>query len=150
MLRARLQGIGLWGWVSAGLLLSALGCHSKNVGGRPRDPAGAPPSTAVAGSAPAPRPAGPPVRWAISSNDNKNILSNGTVVVAPNARPDTVSIIDLNTSPPRLIFELNVPGSVIGPPLSMAVTPDESLALVSSPLNVNPDAPTKPIPHHRI
>ncbi|HVR61347.1 MAG TPA: YncE family protein [Polyangia bacterium] len=126
-------------WVPALLLMSAAGCHPKNAGDLAVDPAGAPARS------------GKPVRWAVSSNDNKNVLDKkGVVVVAPNARPDTVSIIDLSTSPPRLIHELPVPGSVIGPPYSVAITPDESLALVSSPMKVNPDDPTKTIPDARI
>lgn len=135
MLRASLQRTGL----SLGVLFSLVGCHSKNVGDLADDPA----PVAV-------RPAGPPVHWAVTTNDNKNALSKGNVVVVPNARPDTVSIIDLSTSPPKLALELDVPGSVIGPPLSVAVTPDESLALVASPVRINPDDVTKTIPDNRI
>jgi DNA-binding beta-propeller fold protein YncE len=111
------------------LCLSSLGCHTRNVG-----------SLA----------SGPAVRWAISSNDNKNYLKNGNLVLAENPRPDTVSIIDLSVSPPRLVHELEVPGSVVGPPLSVAVTPDETLALVASPMMVNPQDKTKTIPDDRV
>src|SRR5262245_36324312 len=69
---------------------------------------------------------------AVSANDNKVMLDNGVVKVVPNAPPDTVSIIDLKSSPPRVIAELPAPVSVVGPPLSVAVTPDESLALVTA------------------
>ena len=119
-------------WKSATVLVIATaGCHSNT----------------VSSLAPAP---GPPVRWALSSNDNKNVLNKGNVVVPANPRPDTLSIIDLGASPPRLVQELEVPGSVIGPPLSVAVTPDETMALVASPMKVNPDDPTKTIPDNRI
>ena len=37
---------------------------------------------------------------AVSSNDNKPVLVNGVVKVVPNPAPDTVTIIDLNGSPP--------------------------------------------------
>src|SRR2546428_11384745 len=67
---------------------------------------------------------------AVSANDNKVVSLNSVVTVVPNAPPDTVSIIDLKASPPRVIAEVDAPVSVVGPPLSIAVTPDESLALV--------------------
>ena len=40
---------------------------------------------------------------AVTSNDNKVMLDNGTVKILPNPAPDTVSIIDLKASPPREI-----------------------------------------------
>jgi DNA-binding beta-propeller fold protein YncE len=90
------------------------------------------------------------VRWAVSSNDNKNYLDNGVVKVAAAPPPDTVSIIDLFASPPKVAAELEVPGSVQGPPLSVAVTPDESLALVTSPQKIDPADPTKLVADDRI
>ena len=65
---------------------------------------------------------------AVSANDNKVVNVNGVVKVVPNAPSDTVSVIDLKASPPRVIAEVPAPVSVVGPPLSIAVTPDESLA----------------------
>ncbi len=91
-----------------------------------------------------------PVRWAVSTNDNKNYLDNGVVKVAAAPRPDTVSIIDLFSSPPKVAAELEVPGSVQGPPLSVAVTPDESLALITSPQKLDPADPTKLVADDRI
>jgi DNA-binding beta-propeller fold protein YncE len=90
------------------------------------------------------------VRWAISTNDNKNYLENGVVKVAASPAPDTISLIDLSVSPPRLSAELDVPGSVQGPPTSVAITPDESLALVTSPMKLDPADPTKLIADDRI
>jgi hypothetical protein len=69
---------------------------------------------------------------AVSANDNKVVNDNGTVKVVPNAPPDTVAIIDLKASPPRVIGEVQAPVSVGGPPLSVALTPDEGLALVTA------------------
>src|SRR5439155_8501531 len=54
---------------------------------------------------------------AVSANDNKVVLDNGVVKVVPNAPPDTVAIIDLRTSPPKVIAEVQAPVSVVGPPL---------------------------------
>jgi DNA-binding beta-propeller fold protein YncE len=71
------------------------------------------------------------------------VLDNGVVKVVPNPTPDTVSIIDLRTSPPRVMAEVQAPVSVAGPPLSVALTPDESLALVTASNKVDPKDPTR-------
>jgi DNA-binding beta-propeller fold protein YncE len=80
---------------------------------------------------------------AVSGNDNKVVNVNGVVKVVPNAPPDTVSVIDLKASPPRVIAEIQAPVSVAGPPLSVAVTLDESLAIVTASNKINPSDPTK-------
>jgi DNA-binding beta-propeller fold protein YncE len=87
---------------------------------------------------------------AVSSNDNKVVLDNGVNKVVPNPPPDTATIIDLKVSPPRVIAEIPVPGSVVGPPFSVALTPDESLALVTSSTKVDPNDPTKTVPDNRV
>src|SRR2546422_1319321 len=87
---------------------------------------------------------------AVSANDNKVVNLNGVVTVVPNAPPDTVSVIDLKASPPRVIAEVQAPVSVVGPPLSIAVTPDESLALVTASSKVDPSDPTKQAPDNRL
>src|SRR5919201_2882071 len=87
---------------------------------------------------------------AVTSNDNKVVLDNGTVKVVPNPAPDTVTILDLKASPPRVVAEIPVPGSVVGPPFSVALTPDESLALVGSSSKIDPSDPTKTVPDTRV
>ena len=87
---------------------------------------------------------------AISGNDNKVLLVNGVVTVVQNPLPDTVSIIDLKASPPRVIGEVAAPVSVVGPPLSVAVTPDESLAIVTASNRVDPADPKKQAPHNAV
>jgi DNA-binding beta-propeller fold protein YncE len=87
---------------------------------------------------------------AVSANDNKVFNDNGTVKVVPNAPPDTVTIIDLKASPPRVIGEVQAPVSVVGPPLSVALTPDESLALVTASNKIDPADPTKQTPDNRV
>ncbi|HSF06517.1 MAG TPA: beta-propeller fold lactonase family protein [Methylomirabilota bacterium] len=87
---------------------------------------------------------------AVSANDNKVVNINGKVTVVSNPPSDTVSIIDLKASPPRVIGEVNAPVSVVGPPLSVAVTPDESLALVTASSKVDPTDPTKQAPDNRV
>jgi DNA-binding beta-propeller fold protein YncE len=87
---------------------------------------------------------------AVTSNDNKVMLDNGAVKVVQNPAPDTVTIIDLKASPPRVLAEIAAPGSVVGPPFSVALTPDESLALVGSSSKIDPSDPTKTVPDTRI
>ncbi|HMC69246.1 MAG TPA: YncE family protein, partial [Mycobacteriales bacterium] len=87
---------------------------------------------------------------AVTSNDNKVMLDNGTVKIVQNPAPDTVTVLDLTASPPRVVAEIAVPGSVVGPPLSVALTPDESLALVGSSSKVDPGDPTKTVPDTRV
>ena len=73
---------------------------------------------------------------AVSANDNKAILVNGVTTAVPNAAPDTVALIDLSSSPPRLVAEIDAPASVVGPPSSVAVAPDESIALVTAAMRI--------------
>ena len=75
---------------------------------------------------------------------------NGVVTVVANPPSDTVSIIDLKASPPRVIGEVAAPVSVVGPPLSIAVTPDESLAIVTASNKVDPKDATKQAPNDQV
>ena len=80
---------------------------------------------------------------AVSANDNKVFWRNGVVANAANPAPDTVSVYDLSSFPPRLVGELNAGATVAGPPQTVAVAPDESIALVTSGQKINPADPTK-------
>ena len=82
---------------------------------------------------------------AVSANDNKAVLVDGANTVPANPAPDTVTIIDLNVSPPKVIGEINVPTSVVGPPSSVAVAPDESFAIVTAASKLDPADPKKAI-----
>jgi DNA-binding beta-propeller fold protein YncE len=87
---------------------------------------------------------------AVSANDNKVVNINGKVTVVPNPPPDTVAIIDLKASPPRVVAEVQAPVSVVGPPLSVAVTPDEGLALVTASNKIDLTDRTKQTPDNRL
>jgi len=95
-------------------------------------------------------PPGALAQWAVSSNDNKVMLDNGVVKIVPNAAPDTVTIIDLGANPPKVVAEIPVPGSVVGPPMSVAITPDQGLALVTSSTKTDPADATKTVPDNRL
>ena len=68
----------------------------------------------------------------LSGNEAKIDLASGTAVVLPDAPPDSLSILDFSTFPPKVTHLDNVQNSVIGPPSNIAITPDERLALVAS------------------
>jgi DNA-binding beta-propeller fold protein YncE len=87
---------------------------------------------------------------AISANDGKAVLINGVNEVAKAPVADTVAIIDLSQSPPKIIAEVEAPASVVGPPVSVAITPDEGLALVTSAMKIDPADATKSIPDNRM
>jgi DNA-binding beta-propeller fold protein YncE len=87
---------------------------------------------------------------AVSANDNKVTLVDGVTSVVPKTPPDTVTILDLGVSPPKVIAELPVPASIIGPPESVAVAPDESIALVTSATKVDPANPAQTVPDDRV
>ena len=67
-----------------------------------------------------------------------------------NPPPDTVSIIDMRASPPKVLAELSVPTSVVGPPTNVAVSPKEDIALVASSQRLDPSDPTKTIADDKV
>ena len=83
---------------------------------------------------------------ALSANDNKLVLDNGAVRTARDPAPDTLSIIDLSASPPRVRGEIQVPASVVGPPSSVAIAPNERFALVTANQRHDPADPSKLVP----
>jgi DNA-binding beta-propeller fold protein YncE len=87
---------------------------------------------------------------AVSSNDTKVINVDGVNKIVENPAPDNVTIVDLGVSPPKVVGQVNAPGSVIGPPQSVAVAPDESIALVAASTKIDPSDPKKTVPDNRL
>ena len=87
---------------------------------------------------------------AVSSNDGKSVLVNGVTSVSANPVDDTVTIINLGVSPPKVIAELKAPSSVVGPPQNVAIAPDKSFALVASNMKLDPADPKKQVPDNRL
>jgi DNA-binding beta-propeller fold protein YncE len=87
---------------------------------------------------------------AVSSNDGKVVLNNGTVSVPASPVDDTVTVIDLGVSPPKVIAEFKAPSSVTGPPQNVAVAPDESFALVAATMKLDQADPKKQVPDNRL
>ena len=87
---------------------------------------------------------------AVSVNDAKVKLVDGKIEVQKSPQPDTIAIIDLRATPPRILAQIEVPGSAFGPPLSVAISPREELALVTSARRIDPGDSTRLIPDDRV
>lgn len=86
----------------------------------------------------------------VSANDGKAVLRDGVNVVPSPPAPDTVTILDASVTPPRVVAELEVPSSVIGPPQNVAVHPGGSLVAVASAVRLDPSDPTKTTDDDRV
>ena len=75
---------------------------------------------------------------AVVSTDAHTVLDDGKQVAPPNAPADTVALVDIGATPPKVIGTVEAPGSVVGPPTAVAVAPDASWAVVTSA--TKPDA----------
>ena len=75
---------------------------------------------------------------------------NGVVTPVRNPPPDTVTILDLGVSPPKVLARAAVPTSIVGPPESVAIAPDESIALVTAATKIDPADPSRTIPDDRV
>jgi DNA-binding beta-propeller fold protein YncE len=87
---------------------------------------------------------------AVSANDGKAVLVDGVNSVPAEPAPDYVTVIDLGVSPPKVVGDVAAPASVVGPPQSVAVSHDESYALVVASTKVDPADPTKTVPDNRL
>ncbi len=87
---------------------------------------------------------------AISANDGKGVLVDGVNTVPDNPVPDNVAIIDLAGKQPRIIAEIAMPTSLVGPPQSVAIAPDRSFALVSAATRIDPANKKKTAPESKL
>src|SRR2546429_2928680 len=87
---------------------------------------------------------------ALSANDGKAVLIDGVNSVPTNPSADSVAVIDLNATPPKVVAEIQAPASVVGPPLSVAVARDESFALVTGATKLDPADPKKTVPDDKL
>ena len=86
----------------------------------------------------------------LSANDSKAVLVDGVQTILASPPPDTLSIISLAGETPRTVAEIPVPATVIGPPSSVAIAPDGSLALVTAAQRIDPANPRATIAHHAV
>ncbi len=78
----------------------------------------------------------------LSMNDNHTVLDDKAAQVAATPmRPDTVDLIDIGQSPPRIVGTIEVPGSVVGPPFAAWMAPDSSWAILTAATKADPAVP---------
>jgi DNA-binding beta-propeller fold protein YncE len=76
---------------------------------------------------------------AVSANDGKQVLADGKQVVPNPLIPDSVTILDFGGGKLRTVATVAAPASAIGPPRSVAITPDQSYAIVTNARRVRAD-----------
>ena len=86
----------------------------------------------------------------LSGNENKVDLTSGAPRVIPPTGPDSISILDFSTFPPKVQHLENIPNTVVGPPSNIAITPDRSLALIADSIKIDLNAASKWVPNSDI
>jgi YVTN family beta-propeller protein len=81
----------------------------------------------------------------LSVQDGRAQLVNGVAAVGNAA--DTLAVISVADGKLALLHEIQVPTSLVGPPSSIAVSPDRKLALVSAATKLDPADSKKVVPH---
>ena len=77
----------------------------------------------------------------LSSNDAHTVMDASKTMVAANpAGPDTVTVIDVKSYPPKITAAFNAPGSVVGPPGAIWIARDESWGIVTAATKADPSA----------
>lgn len=79
---------------------------------------------------------------AVSANDGKVKLVDGVVQAVKDGK-DTITFIDLKSTPPKILATIEAPASVVGPPSSVAVSPKEDIALVTAAQKIDAADATK-------
>jgi DNA-binding beta-propeller fold protein YncE len=75
----------------------------------------------------------------LSSNDGHTVMDAQKNLAAPAlVTPDTLSLIDVSRYPPTVKATIEVPGSVVGPPMAVWIAKDESWAIVTSASKADP------------
>jgi DNA-binding beta-propeller fold protein YncE len=69
----------------------------------------------------------------VSANDAKYVRVVGRDTYPPDTGPDTLTVIDASSNPPRVTATVSVQHTLAGPPQAVAITPNGRLAIVSAP-----------------
>ncbi len=87
----------------------------------------------------------------ICINDQTVTYATNDMAFLDKQAPGSATIIDLETFPPKAVTVENVPGSVIGPPVSIARVPGKALALVTNAMRAEKvDGTWKHMPDHKL
>jgi DNA-binding beta-propeller fold protein YncE len=107
---------------------------------------------ALAGCADMPASGGKRTLMVVGNDEKQGWDESGKVVLGAHGR-DTVSVIDIGTDPlaPSILVNLPLANTIAGPPVNLAITPDESLAIVANSLNVvEENGARKQVPDNRL
>jgi len=90
-------------------------------------------------------------QYLIVGNDEKYAFNDGKPVLSPPGK-DTVSIVDIrDRTKPRIVVNLPLENSIVGPPTNLAITPDNKLALVANSLDEVKDGDNwKNVPDNKV
>jgi DNA-binding beta-propeller fold protein YncE len=94
-----------------------------------------------------------PAQVMIVGNDEKVSFDDAGKVVTGSEGRDTISIVDIGTDPesPKILVNLPLTNSIVGPPVNLAITPDERLAIVANSLNTVPEGTAwKAVPDNKL
>ena len=75
----------------------------------------------------------------VAADDGKQILIDGVQTVPLHPAADTVTVFTLKGDRPHVLATLTAPSSVIGPPCSVAISPDGRYAIVTAAKKVAAD-----------
>ena len=79
-------------------------------------------------------------QFMIIGNDEKVMWDDAGNRALMGPGKDTVSIVDISVpESPRIVVNLPLTNSIFGPPVNLAITPDERLAIVANPVAYLPD-----------
>lgn len=83
---------------------------------------------------------------AISANDGHQLRAGDPTPVTP----DNVAVIDMGHWPPKILGQVAAPASIVGPPTAVAVSRDETFAIVTASTRIDPADQGKAIPDDRV
>src|SRR5512140_1440281 len=89
----------------------------------------------------------------IVGDDEKQSWDDSGKAILGAPGKDSLSIIDIGTDPlaPKIIANLQLDNTIVGPPVNLAITPDASLALVANSINViEENGVRKQVPDNRL
>ena len=79
----------------------------------------------------------------LSSNDGHTVMdAQKNQVVSNPVGPDTITVIDVKSYPPKIRTSFEAPGSVVGPPGAIWISKDESWGIVTSATKADAAAKT--------
>lgn len=88
----------------------------------------------------------PAAPWVISGNETKIELTSGGPKRVPPVGPDSLTLMDFSSFPPRVEHVLGVTNTVIGPPSNIAITPGGRIALIANSVRLDPASTTNWVP----